>query len=156
MNQPYYSTKYSEYKSWRFVDKESRVFSPIQLKMNRKAWEPLSANKRPSLADENRIRSVDWLLGWSFSTLIGRRPWSRLASKKHINGYYSHHQRKKNAFVENLARRTWWAMEGVAKFDFRANQEDEISFRANEILKILQLDEVRENHFHRKGEFTRI
>ena len=40
-------------------------------------------------------------------------------------------------------------MEGVAKFDFRANQEDEISFRANEILKILQLDEVRENYFHR-------
>jgi len=34
-------------------------------------------------------------------------------------------------------------MEGVAKFDFRANQEDEISFRANEILKILQLDEDR-------------
>lgn len=33
-------------------------------------------------------------------------------------------------------------MEGVAKYDFRANQEDEISFRTNDVLKILQLDEV--------------
>lgn len=33
-------------------------------------------------------------------------------------------------------------MEGIARFDFRANQEDEISFRTNEVLKILQLDEV--------------
>jgi len=32
-------------------------------------------------------------------------------------------------------------MEGVAKYDFRANQEDEISFRTNDVLKILQLDE---------------
>jgi len=34
-------------------------------------------------------------------------------------------------------------MEGIARFDFRANQEDEISFRTNEVLKILQLDEDR-------------
>lgn len=43
-------------------------------------------------------------------------------------------------------------MEGVAKYDFRANQEDEISFRTNDVLKILQLDEVfyQQHNSHNK------
>ena len=33
-------------------------------------------------------------------------------------------------------------MEGEARFDFRASQDDELSFRAGDLVKILQLDEV--------------
>ena len=36
-------------------------------------------------------------------------------------------------------------MEARALYDFRAMQEDELSFRAQEILKILQLDDVSKN-----------
>lgn len=34
-------------------------------------------------------------------------------------------------------------MEGEARFDFRASQDDELSFRAGDLVKILQLDEDR-------------
>lgn len=34
-------------------------------------------------------------------------------------------------------------MEARAMYDFRAQQEDELSFQRNDILKILQTDEVK-------------
>ena len=72
--------------------------------------------------------------------LSGQR-WAWHGYEKILNKK-SPREKKSKKLEENIPVLGTWNMEGVAKYDFRANQEDEISFRTNDVLKILQLDEV--------------